>query len=71
MRSLSLRPGSSLTTPKVALSMSFRALVSLLSVIQATRFWLLPWWVCLPPNAPAFAGRTKTSLVPKVDDHPT
>jgi hypothetical protein len=36
VRSLSLRPGNSLTTPKVALSMGFRDLVFLLSAIRAT-----------------------------------
>jgi hypothetical protein len=33
---LSLRPGDSLTNPKLALSMGFRPLVSLQSTIQAT-----------------------------------
>ncbi len=36
MRSLSLRPGGSLTIPKMALSMGFRSSVSLLPAIQAT-----------------------------------
>jgi len=36
MRSLSLRPGDSLTIPKMALSMGFRYMVSLLPAIQAT-----------------------------------
>ena len=36
MPSLTLRPGDSLTTPKVALSMGYRSLVTLLSAIQAT-----------------------------------
>ena len=35
MRSLSLRPGDSLTTPKAALSMGFRSSISLLPAIQA------------------------------------
>ena len=36
MGSLLLRPGDSLTIPKMALSIGFRSLVSLLSAIQAT-----------------------------------
>ena len=36
MRLLSLRPGNSLITPKVTLSIGFRELVTLLSAIQAT-----------------------------------
>jgi hypothetical protein len=38
MRSLSLRPGDSLITPSVTLSIGFKDLVSLLSAIQATGF---------------------------------
>jgi len=37
MRSLSLRPDGSLTIPRMALSMGFRASVSLIPAIQATR----------------------------------
>src|SRR5262249_27674280 len=37
LRSLSLRPGNSLTTLKMASSMGFRSSVSLLPAIQATR----------------------------------
>ena len=36
MCSLALRPGDSLTIPKIALSMGFRPSVSLLPAIQAT-----------------------------------
>jgi len=36
VRSLSLRPGNSLTSPRIALSMGFRCSVSLQSAIQAT-----------------------------------
>ena len=36
MRSLALRPGDSLTIPRMALSMGYRSSVSLLSAIQAT-----------------------------------
>ena len=36
MRSLSLRPGDSLTIPKMALSIGFRVSVSLNPAIQAT-----------------------------------
>src|SRR6266851_5421660 len=43
--------------------MGLRSLVSLLPAIQATRLWLLPWRVCLPLNAPAFAGRTSNTLI--------
>ncbi len=42
MRSLSLRPGNSLTSLKEALSMGFRHLVSLLPAIQATGILTLP-----------------------------
>ena len=58
VRSLTLRPGDSQS--------SFRRLCrwasghwfpsSLPSKLQGC--WLLPWWDCLPLNAPAFAGRT-------------
>jgi len=41
LRSLSLRPGDSLTIQKMALSMGFRPLVSLQSAIQATEFLVL------------------------------
>ena len=41
MRSLSLRPGDSLTIQKMALSMGFRPSVSLQSAIQATGFLVL------------------------------
>jgi hypothetical protein len=41
MRSLSLRPGNSLTIPRMALSMGFRYLVSLLPAIQATELHAL------------------------------
>jgi hypothetical protein len=41
MRSLSLRPGDSLTIPRMALSMGFRPLVSLQSAIQATGLLVL------------------------------
>jgi hypothetical protein len=37
MRLLALRPGDSLTTPRVALSMGFRSSISLLPAIQAKR----------------------------------
>ena len=57
--SLALRPGDSLTTPKVAWSISFRLFVSSLPVIQATGLWLLPRRGCLPLNTPALAGRTQ------------
>ncbi len=41
MRSLSLRPGDSLTIPSMALSMSFRHLIFLLPAIQATGLLIL------------------------------
>jgi hypothetical protein len=56
LRSLSLRPGDSLTIPWMALSIGIRSLVSLLPAIQATGLWLLPRRDCLPLNTPAFAG---------------
>jgi hypothetical protein len=40
---LSLRPDDSLTIQKMALSIGFQDLVSLLLTIQATGLWLLPW----------------------------
>ena len=42
--------------------MSFRASISLLSVIQATGLWLLPWQGLLLLNTLAFSGRTMAYL---------
>ena len=42
LRSLLLRPDDSLTIQKMALSIGFQDLVSLLLTIQATGLWLLP-----------------------------
>ena len=63
VRSLTLRPGDSQS--------SFRRLCrwasghwfpsSLPSKLQGC--WPLPWWDCLPLNAPAFAGRTAPQRV--------
>ena len=38
-----VEPDDSLTIPKMALSIGFQDLVSLLPTIQATGLWLLPW----------------------------
>ena len=58
MGSLSLRPGDSLTIPRMALSVGFIRFVSSANATQATGFRLLPRWDCLPLNMPAFAGHT-------------
>jgi hypothetical protein len=58
MGSLTLGPGDSLTIPRMALSVGFIRFVSSADATQATGFRLLPRWVCLPLNMPAFAGRT-------------
>ena len=58
LRSLSLRPGNSLTIRPMAWSMGFRVSVSLYPAIQVTGLWLLPRRDCLPLNASAFSGRT-------------
>ena len=58
-RSLSLRPGDSLTILLMALSVGFRVLISLHPATQVTGGWLFPRRVCLPLNAPAFTGRTR------------
>jgi len=58
MRSLSLRPGGSLTLPSKALSIDFSVLVTLHAAIQVTGFWFLPGQVYLLLKYPAFAGRT-------------
>jgi len=50
MRSLSLRPGYSLTILLMALSIDSNSSVSLSFAIQATEFWLLLWWIILPLN---------------------
>ena len=60
LRSHVLRPESSLTVPRTALSMGSEELVSLLLAIQATGSWLLPRRVCLLLNMSAFTGRTKS-----------
>ena len=56
--SLALRPGDSLTIPKMALSVSLIRFVSSTNPTQATGFRLLPRRDCLPLNMSAFAGRT-------------
>jgi len=61
MGSLSLRPGDSLTIPRMALSVGFIRFVSSTYATQATGFRLLPRWDCLPLNMPAFAGRTSVA----------
>ena len=49
MRSLSLRPGDSLTTPKVALSMGYRSFgFSSCLPSKLLGFWFLPRWDWLP-----------------------
>src|SRR5712692_11597020 len=58
-RSLSLRPDDSLTIRSMALSVGFRVLISLHPATRVTGGWLFPRRVCLPPNTPAFAGRTR------------
>ncbi len=58
MGSLTLRPGDLLTIPRMALSVGFIDFVSSTDTTQATGLRLLPRWVCLPLNMPAFAGRT-------------
>jgi len=58
LRSLSLRPGDSLTLLPRAWSMGFRVSVSLHPAIQVTGLWLLPRRGCLPLNTSAFSGRT-------------
>jgi hypothetical protein len=60
--SLSLRPGDSLTIPRMALSIGFMNFVSSTHAIQATGRWFLPRWVYLPLNRPAFAGHTMVYL---------
>ena len=50
MRSLSLRPGYSLTILLMALSIDSNSSVSLPIAIQATEFWFLLWWVISPLN---------------------
>ena len=50
MRSLSLRPGYSLTILLTALSIDFNSSVSFPIAIQATEFWFLLWWVNFPLN---------------------
>jgi hypothetical protein len=56
--SLALRPGDSLTIPKMVLSVGFLRFVSSAKATQATGLRLLPRWDCLPLNMPAFAGHT-------------
>ena len=60
--SLSLRPGDSLTIPRMALSVGFIRFVSSANATQATGFRLLPRRDCLPLNMPAFAGRTRPQI---------
>lgn len=59
----SLRPRYSLTILMMALSSGFKSSVSFPLTDLATRFWLLPWWVCLPLNVLAFPGHTCLSLI--------
>ena len=57
--SLALRPGDSLTIPKMASSVGFIRFVSSTDATQATKvpdFFLR--WDCLPPNMSAFSGHT-------------
>jgi len=61
--SLSLRPGDSLTIPRMALSVGFICFVPSADATQATGFRLLPRWDCLPLNMPAFAGRTNVQIL--------
>ena len=58
-RSLTLRPGDSLTILSMAWSVGFRALISRRPATPVTGGWLFPRRVWLPLNAPAFAGRTR------------
>ncbi len=58
VRSLSLRPGDSLTILAMASSVGFRVLVSLHPATRVTGLWLLPRRGCLPLNTSAFSGRT-------------
>jgi hypothetical protein len=58
VRSLSLRPGDSLTLLPRAWSVGFRVSVSLHPATRVTGLWLLPRRVCLPLNTSAFSGRT-------------
>jgi hypothetical protein len=46
-RSLTLRPGDSLTTLSMALSVGFRALISLRPATRVTGGWLFPRRICL------------------------
>ena len=54
MGSLSLRPGDSLTIPRMALSVGFIRFVSSANATQATGLRLFPRWDYLPLNMPAF-----------------
>lgn len=51
LRSLSLRPGDSLTILMMALPMGFKALISLLSAILLQGLWSFPWRACLAAPA--------------------
>ena len=68
LRSLALRPGDSLTIPRMALSMGFGAWFPAPRPSKLRGVWLLPRWDCLPLNTPAFAGHAgPQELCPPLD----
>ena len=58
MGSLTLRPGDSLTIPKMAWSVGFLRFVSSTEATQATGVLTVPPVGLLPLSRPALAGRT-------------
>src|SRR2546427_4790036 len=58
LRSLTLRPGDSLTILAMAFSMGFSVSVSFHAAIHVTGLWLLPRRDCPPLDTSTFSGRT-------------